>query len=115
MRFYLDEDLSRKIAELARQRGLDVLSSHECGRDGLGDEDQLRLAADDGHCFVTRNRAHFVLLTVRFFEGGWPHAGVLLVPASLPGDDFAALARAIARYDLEHPAGLPPYAIDFLR
>ena len=114
MKFYLDEDTSWKVAEIGRRRGLDVLSSHECGRNGLGDEQQLRLAATDGRCFVTRNRAHLVVLTVRFFESNWPHAGVLIIPASLPGDDFAAIAEALVRYDEEHPEGLQPHTIDFL-
>ncbi len=115
MRFYLDEDLSWKIAEIGRARGLDILSSHECGRNGLSDEEQLRLAAADGRCFVTRNRGHFVVLTVRFFESGWPHAGVLIVPASLPADDFAAIAEALALYREDHPQGLPCYSVDFLQ
>lgn len=114
MRFYLDEDLSHRIAELARARGCDVLSSHECGRDGLRDEEQLRLAAAEGRCFVTRNRDDFIALTVRCFQDGAPHAGVLIVPDSLPADDFAALAAAVVAYAEEHPEGLPAYTIDFL-
>jgi hypothetical protein len=115
MRFYLDEDLSDHIADLARAQGCDVVSSHECGRDGLSDEEQLRLAAGEGRCFVTRNRAHFVQLTVRCFERGWPHAGLLLLPGSLAGDRFAAIAGALARYDRQHPEGIAAYTVDFLR
>ena len=70
MQFYLDEDLSQRVADLARAQGLDVVSSHECGRDGLSDEEQLRLAAEKGRCFVARNRNHFIPLTVQFFEIG---------------------------------------------
>ena len=68
----------------------------------------------EGRCFVTRNRSHFVSLTVRFFENGWPHVGVLLVASSLPGDQLAAIAKALACYDHEHPEGISAYAIDFL-
>ncbi|MBI4493818.1 MAG: DUF5615 family PIN-like protein [Chloroflexi bacterium] len=115
MRFYLDEDISHQVASIARAGGLDVISSHECGRNGLPDEQQLRLAAAEGRCFVTRNRNDFELLTVRFFEAGWPHAGVLIVQASWPGHRFAALAEALARYAQAHPDGVPSYGIDFLR
>jgi hypothetical protein len=115
MRFYLDEDLSGRIAEIARGLGVDVASSHECGRDGLSGEAQLLAAAREGRCFVTRNRADFVALSVRGFELGWPHAGVLLLASSLPGDDFAGIARAIAEYGRAHPDGLEPYVVDFLR
>ncbi len=114
MRFYLDEDLSDRIAAVARGLGADVLSSHECGRDGLDDAAQLLQAAGEGRCLVTRNRGDFVGLSVRFFERGCPHAGVMLVASSLPGDDFAAIAQALVDYDRLHPAGLAAYVVDFL-
>lgn len=115
MRFFLDEDLSHQIADIARARGLDILSSHESGRDGLTDEVQLRLAAAEGRCLVTQNQRHFIPLTIRSFENNWPHAGVLVVPSSLPGDRFAAIAEALVRYDQEHPNGIPSYGVDFIR
>jgi len=115
MRFYLDEDLSPRIAEPARAQGVDAVSSHECGRDGMEDERQLRLAAAEGRCFVTRNRDHFVLLTVRFFEASLPHAGLLIVSASLRPGRVAAIAAALAGYDRQHPDGMHAYTIDFLR
>jgi hypothetical protein len=115
MRFYLDEDLSDPIARSARGLGLDVTSSHECGRDGLDDEAQLPEAAREGRCLVTRNRADFVALSVRCFERDWPHAGVLLVPASLPGNDFTGIAHALAEYERLHPEGVGTYVADFLQ
>lgn len=65
------------MAEICRANGLDAISSHECGRDGLTDEDQLRLAAADGRCFVTRNYGCFAALTHTFFQMGWAHPGVV--------------------------------------
>ncbi len=115
MHFYLDEDLSDRIAQVARGLGLDVTSSHECGRDGLDDQAQLLEAAREGRCLVTRNRADFVALSVRCFELGWPHAGVLLIADSLPGDDFAGIARALAEYERRHPEGMDSYVVDFLQ
>lgn len=115
MRFYLDENLSAKIAEIGRGRGLDLLSSHECGQNGLSDEQQLRFAAAKGRCFVTQNRDDLITLTVRFFEAGWPHAGVLIVPSSFRAGRFSSLVEALAKYEQEHRGGLPAYAIDFLR
>jgi uncharacterized protein (DUF433 family) len=38
VRFYLDEDLSPRAASIARAQGVDVLNSHDCGRNGLADE-----------------------------------------------------------------------------
>lgn len=114
MRFYLDEDLSLRIAEIARALAVDVVSSHECGRDGLRDEEQLRLAAAEGRCFVTCNCRHFVPLAVSFFENAWPHAGVVFVPSAMPGNKFYAIAHALARYDREHPDGVAPHTVDWL-
>jgi hypothetical protein len=98
VRFYLDEDISDQVAKIARAQGLDILSSHECGRNGLPDEAQLRLAADDGRCFVTRNARDFLRLTVHFLENEWPHVRVLIVSRSLPNDDFAGMAQALVAY-----------------
>ena len=57
MRFYLDEDLSPRVAAIGRSLGLDVVSAIEVGHRGLDDEDQLLVAARDGRCLVTDNRA----------------------------------------------------------
>jgi predicted nuclease of predicted toxin-antitoxin system len=115
LKFYLDEDLSAHVAEIARSRGLDVTCSHECGRDGWSDEHQLRIAAEEGRCFVTRNRDDFAMLTVRFLEVGAPHAGVLVVSASLRGSRFMQIALALVRYDEQHREGVYAYTFDFLR
>ena len=115
MRFCLDEDLSHRIAEICRAHGLDVVSSHECGRDGLSDEDQLRLAAADGRCFVIRNYGGFAALTHTFLEMGWPHQGVVFVPPSLSNDSFADIAAALLEYGQEYPERVPSYQVDYLR
>ena len=114
IRFYLDEDLPYRAAVIARANGLDVVSSHECGRNGLPDEEQLRLAAEEGRCLVTRNRDDFEALTLRFFENEWPHTGVLIVSRSLPNRDASRLARALLAYARAHEDGLPSYTISWL-
>lgn len=115
MRFYLDEDLSDQVAVSGRALGLDVVSSHACGRDGLSDEEQLRRAAADGRVFVTRNHRDVVRLTTQRFERKQPHAGVLLVPRSLANFDVAAIARAILAHDREQEGAVTAYTIQFLR
>src|SRR5262249_431398 len=105
---------SDKVAAIARNAEIDVVSSHEIGRNSLRDEDQLRWAANEDRCLVTRNYKHFAPLTIRFLEREWPHRGVLIVPRSLPNQDFAAIARAIVAYAHAHESGLASYTLDFV-
>lgn len=115
MRLYLDENLSPRIAELARGLGVDVVSAHEAGQVGADDRAQLLYAARDGRSLVTQDRADFVALTVSCFEEQAPHAGVLLVPSSLACDDFMAVARALQAYAERHGDAPTAYVVDFLR
>jgi len=53
-------------------------------------------------------------LTRRFLSEGLAHAGVLIVPESIRGDDFGAIAAALAHHHLLYPDNIPYYT-DFLR
>ena len=114
MKFYLYEDLSPKIAEILRRSGIDALSAHEAGMCEASDQRQLDFAAAEKRCLVTRNRDDFIRLTVRFFNDQRPHCGVLIVPYTLPGDQFSRIASLIKKFSSLHPKGLAPYSIDFL-
>ncbi len=114
MKFYLDEDISPKVAEILRRRGVDAVSVHEVGAAGLPDFEQLKRAADEGRCLVTRNRNDFIQLTVQFFNGQLLHWGVLIIPYSFPGDAYSKIANALLKYVEKHPQGLSPFTVDFL-
>jgi predicted nuclease of predicted toxin-antitoxin system len=114
VKYYLDEDISPTVAQLLRDRGIDAVSVHDVGAQGISDAEQLDRAASEGRCFVTRNRNDFLRLTVQAFEGHRRHCGVLIVPYTVPGDRFAQIADALAAYAATQPDGLPPYTIDFV-
>ena len=113
MRFLLDEDLNPLIAEVARALGLDVVSVHEIDRRGVPDEGQLRFSAAEDRIFVTRNRDDFIRLTIAFFQTGESHAGVLIVPRSLPNHRPERIAHALKRWQ-ERPGDPGSSFIDFL-
>ena len=114
MKFYLDEDISPKVAEQLRKRGVDAVSAHDRQMIGISDEDQLIKAVSEGRVMVTRNRNDFIALTVRFFEDMKPHRGLLIVPHSIPGHDFKLLADRLYDCVRKHPEGLEPYTIEFV-
>jgi len=114
MKLYLDEDLSPKIAELLRAKGIDCLSAHEAGMTQATDVEQLIFANRQKRCLVTKNRDDFIRLSVHFFNDHLPHSGVLIIPASIAGDRFSQIAKALLSYALKYPKGMLPYTIDFL-
>jgi len=114
MKFYLDEDLRPKIAGILRKEVLDAVSAHEAGMLEASDREQLEFAAKERRCLVTRNRDDFIKLTVQFFNGHRPHHGVLIVPHTIPGDQFSRIARLLKKFASNHPEGLEPYVVGFL-
>lgn len=114
MKYYLDEDISPKIAKILRKYHLDVVSTHEVGMTQSLDREQMEYAASEGRSIVTRNRDDFIRLTIQFFNELRPHHGVLIVPHTIPGDKFSLIAGALKKYASKHPQGMKPYTIDFL-
>lgn len=118
-RFLLDEDLSPRIAQVARGLGVDAVSVLEVNRLGLPDDEQLRWAAGERRVVVTRNRDDFIEWTTVFFQRGEPHAGVLVVPTLLSIQRPERVAHALRRWARnvqarfgERPLGA--YFIEFL-
>lgn len=115
MKYDLDEDLSPKIAEILRKNHIDAISAPEVGMIQASDIEQLDRASSEGRCLVTRNRNDFIRLTVQFFNEHRPHAGVLIVPHTLPGDNFLRIAKAIIKHNLKQgKSKMESYTIDFL-
>ena len=114
MKGCLDEDISPEVAVLLRSSGVDATSVHEEGRQGLSDREQMQFAAAEGRCLVTRNRNDFILLTREFFERGRPHAGVLILPWTVPPDNFRLAAKRIADYVKRASDSPTEYLFDFV-
>ncbi len=115
MRFYLDEDLPPRAAARVREQGGEATCSRDCGRNGATDDAQLAFAGEHGWVMVTRNYSDFYRWTREFKAQGLPHAGVLMVPPSLPNERHWEIGDALLRYAAEHPDGMPAYMIDWLK
>jgi hypothetical protein len=113
--FYLDENLSPRIAEMLRARGLDAVSAHEVpGNVQLDDRSQLLYAAGAGRAIVTSDIQDFAELAGEFIASNREHAGIVLVQPSFRTDDFAAIADAVERVARDRPGGLTG-AVVFLK
>ena len=113
VRFYLDADLSPKIASIARGLGLDVVSAHEAGLAEAEDADQLRHAAAEGRGLVTRNRDDFLALTLEAYHDRARHTGLLLVARTGSNHQASRVAHALRRWAATHDTP-QPYTVDWL-
>ena len=114
MKLYLDEDISPKVSEILRKKGMDSVSAHETGMLEASDDEQLAYAAAEGRALVTRNRDDFITLSVQFFNDLKPHCGIIIVPHTILGSEFSNLATLLVKYTKDHPSGLVSYSIKFL-
>ncbi len=114
MKFYLDEDLSPRIAELLRRRGIHAISACEVGNREMSDREQLLRAAREGRSLVSRNVRHFVQLSKESLARQEPHAGIILCPPSLRGSEVRAIVEALTRVAKRYPKGLGGYDVLYL-
>ncbi|MHB8575694.1 MAG: DUF5615 family PIN-like protein [Dehalococcoidia bacterium] len=114
MPYLLDENLSPRIARLARDLGVDIVSTHERGRTGASDSSQLEYAAAEGRCLVTLDEVDLRDWTNRFFAEGKVHAGVLIITWRVYRRNFPTVARLLSQFDEAHPHGLQPYSFMYL-
>jgi hypothetical protein len=114
VKFYLDENVSPKIAEIMRKLGIDAVSAHDANMVGAADEEQLDIAARQGRCLVTYNRDDFIELSKMYLDADRAHTGVIIVPYTFRGNEFKQLAKALAAFASRNPQGLSPYTVAFL-
>jgi predicted nuclease of predicted toxin-antitoxin system len=105
LRFLLDEDMSRRVAQGLRARGVDAISVHEIGRGNrrIRDEEQLSYAAEQGRVFVTYNRTDFQALDGQWRAQARRHAGILwCLERTIPRRAIGDLIRALEAVAPEH-------------
>jgi len=117
-KLYLDEDVLPALARMLRQRGYDVVSAHELGRQGLSDEDHLAFATNQGCVLVSYNVRDYRRLALQWFAFRRDHAGIILGYRQFSRDKLGNIARALARFiDLipaENMVNIVRYIEEFL-
>lgn len=114
MKFYLDADLSPKIADLLRRRGFDAVSAFDLHKAQSSDQEQLDFSSREGRCLVTKNTRDFIALSEEAVRRQVPHAGIILCPRSIRGSEIRAIADALIRIAERYPGGLGGYDVIYL-
>jgi len=74
---FTDEQILNAVILGLRQRGVEVLSTPDAGRDGLADKSHLIFARENGYVLLTQDR-DFLTLAATMTD----HFGTLYVPQS---------------------------------
>jgi predicted nuclease of predicted toxin-antitoxin system len=111
VKFYLDANLSRRIAERLRQKGWDATSAHEVGNPELSDAEQLAYATAEGRGLVTKDIEDFTKLSRNAVASQKPHAGIILCPRSLLGSEIVTIAERLITIAERFPEGLGGYDV----
>lgn len=77
---FTDEHVHARLAAVLRERGYDVVSCQEAGRDNqrISDEAQLVYATEHGRAILTNNITDFVALAQAWQTTNRLHAGIIV-------------------------------------
>jgi len=97
VKLLLDEQISGKVAERLRRRGLDTIAvSADPAIRGMTDPELFALAQEQGRTVVTYNRADFEAIVREYASAGTEHHGLLIVsPARFSSWEFSRLVEAV--------------------
>lgn len=70
LRFYLDENMAKEVADGLRTRNIDVITTPEVGHMGFKDEDHLAYAVSEGLVFVTQDEDFLILHSKQITHAG---------------------------------------------
>lgn len=108
LRFYFDEHVDRPIAQGLRQRGIDVLTVQEDGRDTLADPALLDRALELGRVMVTFDDDHLAEARRRQVAG-IPFAGVAFLHQATVRQAIELLEVMAGVYELDDMMGRVEY------
>jgi nucleoside-diphosphate-sugar epimerase len=99
MKLMLDAHISgRAVGKALVESGHDVRAlDSESVLEGMEDPAVLELAFAESRVLVTANVSDFEPLLREWTEEGRSHAGVVLVPSSVPNEAFGVLIRGIRK------------------
>lgn len=81
IKLYLDEDVHPELAPALRNRGFDVVSTHEVpGRKGSSDLEQIEYAISQERVILTFNTRDYILLYKRLLQEGKNLYGIIVSP-----------------------------------
>jgi hypothetical protein len=104
-KFYLNENLSPRLATQLRTHGIDVVTSHEAGMLAASDNDQLAFAVSEQRAIVTFNIHDFAVLHAEYIVNGQAHWGMLFSteePIGVLLQCLLRLANSVSALDLKN-------------
>lgn len=104
IRLYLDEDVHHLIAQALRLRGWTALTTHEAGRQGSTDIEQLQFAIVCGHAMLTYNVADFPRLHYELIRNGEHHPGIIVAAQDDPAANARTLLKLVSAFSADDVA-----------
>lgn len=98
IRLYIDEDsMNQALVRALRARSIDVVTVNDTDTAGQLDEEQLRLATEQGRVLYSHNIADFCQLHAKFMETAKEHGGIALLSQEYAvGEQLKALSGLIS-------------------
>lgn len=115
MRWYLDEQISPRVAEVLRDKHeVDVKSCLEVGMAGETDAAQLEYATQHDRLLVSYNKKDFILLANQWYRMSKSFRGIGLFDRNtIPQDQLTAQVRTLLKTD--GSTEFPPSTVTFLK
>lgn len=108
IRFHLDENCSKAIAEGLRRRGVDITTTPQVGLIGVTDDEQIAFALASARVFFTQDSDFR-----RMAASGVPHAGIVYSPNGLKSVG-EIIDRLVLIWEILEPDDLSHH-VEFLR